>query len=137
MLQPALAHLSRRLRSIAASERDPRWLTWYKPSLTISAARFRTAPAFSPSFSCLLCQNVDQRVEVGVACAEAARKEVPAAPGDAHSVGEYLKFADFSRPLHRVDVQAFFDEGHEPRDLLGVVGSSGAVDDFDFQGVLR
>jgi len=82
-----------------------------------------------------LPQVIDQRPEVGIASAEAARQKVAAALGDAFTVGEHLEFADLPGPLHGIDVQSLFDQGHEPRDLLGVVGSSRAMNDFNLHGL--
>lgn len=97
--------------------------------------QFLTVPVFSSTFS-FLCQYVDESVEVGIAGAEAARQEVATTLGYADAVREDFEFSDLAGPLGRVDVQPFLDEGHEPRDLYGVVGSSRAMNNFDFHHVL-
>src|SRR5215467_1503613 len=48
-----------------------------------------------------------------------------------------LELTGLARTFYGVDVQPLLDQGHEPRDLFGVVGSSRAMDDFDSHHLLR
>ena len=83
----------------------------------------------------LVCEQVNHAVEIGIAGAKTPRKKVAAALGAALAVGEHLELTGLARGQDGVNVQAFFDEGHETRDLGAVVLSRRAMNDFDLHSV--
>jgi hypothetical protein len=70
--------------------------------------------------------------EIGIAGAKTTRKPVSSALGDPLTVRNYIELAALPGRKNDFNVQLFFDERHETRDLCPVVLSRRAVNDFDF-----
>lgn len=75
---------------------------------------------------------LDYAVEIGVAGSETSCEPISAALDNFLAVGENLKLSSCAVLRGGFDAEAFFDEGHETRDLSFVALSGGAVNDFDF-----
>ena len=71
---------------------------------------------------------------VGPAGAEEARQHVAAARGDGLAVDDHVELAGLPDVERDVDIEAFLDEGGEPR-RPGLVASSRAVEDLDLHVV--
>ena len=71
---------------------------------------------------------------VGPAGAEEARQHVAAARGDGLAVDHHVELAGLPDVERDVDIEAFLDEGGEPR-RPGLVASSRAVEDLDLHVV--
>ena len=85
----------------------------------------------------MLRELLDHVVEIGITGAKSPCEPVATALGNLLAVREHLELSGFAGLQDGFDVQAFFDEGHETRDLDLVVLSSRAVNDFDLHSDLQ
>ena len=85
----------------------------------------------------MLLKLSDHLVEVGIARAEAPREPVSTAFGDPLAIGYYFELTRLSGLEDGINSEPLLDHGHETRDLGLVVLSGGAMNNFDFHGVLQ
>jgi hypothetical protein len=85
----------------------------------------------------MLLKLSDHLVEVGIARAEAPREPVSTPFGDPLAIGYHFELTRLSGLEEGINSEPLLDHGHETRDLGLVVLSGGAMNNFDFHGVLK
>jgi len=85
----------------------------------------------------VLLELLDYAFEIGIAGAKPPCEPVPATLSDTLAVSDHLEFTGLASHNDSFNIEALFDEGHEPRDLGLVVLSRRAVDDLDLHSVFR
>ena len=104
----------------------------------LNALRTRVS-AKSPDIGCLprciartvLLKLLDHAIQFGIARPKFPCKPVPTALGNLLAVSDHLELTNLARRKDGINMEAFFDEGHETRDLCLVVLSRRAVNDLN------
>ena len=88
----------------------------------------------------MLRELLDYTFEIRIAGAKAPCEPVPTALGNLLAVSDHLELTGLTRRKDGFNAEAFFDKGHETRDLDLVVLSRRTVNDLDlhlFSNLLR